>query len=178
MHAFWTNGFRGVSFDQLVDETGASRHSLYQEFGDKRRLLARALEHYENTVLRELFKELRQDDASLEAIERFFRRMSRVARPGSRRGPGCLMCNSHIELESDVEIRKQIESFFRRLQRVFLESLERAKRMGDLDHDANPLDLSRFLVGLVRGVSANARSRSSDADYTAYVEVSMSILRR
>ncbi len=176
MHAFWSNGFEGASFERLVDETRVSRHGLYQEFGDKRSLLSLALTHYERTILKDLTADLGSDGASLAAIETFFERVARVARSESG-GSGCFMCNSQVELSSDPRIRKQTDAFFRRLHRLFRLALDRAWVEGELHVSADTNSLSHYLIGLVRGISANARSGSSQSQYRAYVETSLGVLR-
>ena len=47
MHLFWRRGFEAVTLQDILDETGFNRHSLYKEFGDKDGLFTQALEQYE-----------------------------------------------------------------------------------------------------------------------------------
>ncbi len=176
MHAFWINGYKGVSFDQLVNDTGASRHGIYQEFGDKPGLLLSTLLHYEQTILRELTTELRDESAGLPEIRQFFRRIAKVARYETG-GAGCLMCNAHIEMEADAQIRDYTEAFFKRLQLLFRHCLSRAQAQGELEPGKGTTAMSHYLVGLVRGISVNARSNPSAKAYDAYIEVALSVLK-
>ncbi|HED14627.1 MAG TPA: TetR/AcrR family transcriptional regulator [Gammaproteobacteria bacterium] len=176
MRAFWEHGYAGASFDKLVDDTGASRHGIYQEFGDKTGLLLSTLLHYEQTVLHKLTLELRGEKAALPEIRQFFQRVAKVARYDTE-GAGCFMCNSHIEMEAEPQIREYTESFFQRLQRLFRRCLSQAQAQGELEPEKNITALSHYLVGLVRGISVNARSNPSAKAYDAYIEVALSVLK-
>jgi len=46
MKVFWAKGFHGTSMQDLVDELGVNRQSLYDTFGGKHELFEAALERY------------------------------------------------------------------------------------------------------------------------------------
>ena len=46
MDLFWTRGYRDVSVDDVVRDTGLNRHSLYANYGSKLGLLEAALDRY------------------------------------------------------------------------------------------------------------------------------------
>src|SRR4029450_6141307 len=48
---FWQKGYHGVNLPDLLSTMGIARQSLYDTFGDKRRLFIRTIEHYRNTRL-------------------------------------------------------------------------------------------------------------------------------
>lgn len=43
---FWTQGYEATSISDLEERLGVGRQSLYDTFGDKRRLFLRAIERY------------------------------------------------------------------------------------------------------------------------------------
>ncbi|MEW8492711.1 MAG: TetR/AcrR family transcriptional regulator [Candidatus Thiodiazotropha taylori] len=174
MHAFWSHGFHGAPFDLLVKKTGASRHGLYQEFGDKDRLLLLSLQHYEKTVLGELVEELHRDEAALPELRHFFQRIAQIARFDSD-GAGCLICNTQLEMPEQGPVHDHIGQFFERLRTTFLRCLERARQKGQLENEKDVNALSHYLVGLVHSISANAQSNPSDEAYEAYVEIALSV---
>ena len=172
MHAFWQEGFEAVSIDQLVAVTGASRHGLYADFGDKTDMVVKSLALYEQTVLRDLFKGIQGDGAGLPELRQFFVRMAKVARKSSNRS-GCFMCNAYIELSDIGAVQAYTVDFFRRVTARFQQVLERAQLAGDLDASLDTLSLAHYLVGLIRGISANARSQCSDRAYQSYVQIGL-----
>lgn len=175
MRAFWKNGFHGASFDHLVKETGASRHGLYQAFGDKDRLLLSSLQHYEKTVLGDLVRMLSDDNAAMPELKQFFQRIADIARHDTD-GAGCLICNTQLEFPEKGPVRTHIKKFFERLQLVFQRCLERAQQKGQLSRDKDTIELSHYLVGLVHAISANAQSNPSDDAYRAYVKIALNVL--
>jgi len=175
MHAFWSHGFQGASFDRLVKKTGASRHGLYQEFGGKDRLLLSAIRHYEKSVLGELVELLCREDAALPELRHFFHRIAQIARYDSD-GAGCLICNTQLEMPNEGPVRDHIERFFERMRLTFQQCLERARQQHQLQADRDVIALSHYLVGLVHSISANAQSNPSDEAYNAYVEIALSVL--
>ena len=53
VECFWNRGFVATSVRDLGDRMGIGSASLYNAFGDKRTLYAKALEHYLNNSVRE-----------------------------------------------------------------------------------------------------------------------------
>lgn len=51
MSLFWTRGYHRVSVEDIVQNTGLNRHSLYTRFGSKFGLLKAVLDRYEEAVL-------------------------------------------------------------------------------------------------------------------------------
>jgi len=47
MYLFWERGYESTSVNELLEETGISRSSLYNAFGGKQKLFVRALEKYD-----------------------------------------------------------------------------------------------------------------------------------
>lgn len=52
--AFWNLGYEGCSFQNLTTETGLSRQSIYNAFGDKDGIFQAAITHYKNKVAAQL----------------------------------------------------------------------------------------------------------------------------
>lgn len=174
MRAFWKHGFLGTSFDHLVEETGASRHGLYQTFGDKDHLLLLSLRYYEKTVLGELVKMLNDDNAALPELKQFFERIAHIARTDTD-GSGCLICNTQLEFPETGPVRNHIKKFFERLQLVFQRCLEHAQQKRQISRDKSATELSHYLVGLVHAISANAQSNPSDDAYHTYLKIALNV---
>src|SRR5258708_38850553 len=51
MNVFWAKGFAATSTEDLVDAMGIGRQSLYNAFGDKRRLYFEALDAYQQATI-------------------------------------------------------------------------------------------------------------------------------
>ena len=93
MHLFWRRGFEAVTLQDILDETGFNRHSLYKEFGDKDGLFTQALEQYEHLFSTHCAGSLESDDGGLDAIRDLFAKRLQTDVDGR----GCFLTNSIIE---------------------------------------------------------------------------------
>ncbi len=50
METFWRYGYQGTSIQDLLENMGINRGSLYDTFGNKRSLFLAAIAHYDETV--------------------------------------------------------------------------------------------------------------------------------
>jgi TetR/AcrR family transcriptional repressor of nem operon len=172
MNIFWSKGFESTSVQDLVDETGLNRASMYASFGDKKALFLRVLDHYSQKVSTERFAKLRAIEDGREAIETTFRD---IAKTGCTDGKhkGCLMVNSGMELAPhDPEVAAIAHQAFRRVEDMFSAALNRGIACGTIATGKNIRALARFLAGSVQGVQLMSRrgaDRETLDDYTTTI---------
>ncbi len=51
MNVFWRRGYTATSIQDLLDEMGINRFTLYAEFGGKQSLFAAVLDHYRESCV-------------------------------------------------------------------------------------------------------------------------------
>lgn len=158
VRVFWEKGYWDTSISDLVQATGVQRYGLYQSFGDKHGLFLEALERYQRTVIAGLLRPLEKEGAGLGEIDAFLDRLAdKALTPGAARG--CLMCNTAAELgQDDPEVAVRVEDYTRRMRRAFRSALIHARAIGQLPAAFNAEDASRFLTGVVIGMSVYART--------------------
>ncbi|MGP1394502.1 MAG: TetR/AcrR family transcriptional regulator [Inquilinaceae bacterium] len=175
MLTFWEKGYRATSMDDLVARTGASRNSLYKTFGEKRDLFLKCLtlygERFEERV-ETLMAEGRDTRATLRRVlEASAERLSGTYAP-----PGCLRCNSTLELMGSAE---GLDDELRRVNDRFLEVLGRILARGAAQGDITPEDeapLTLFFTGIVDGMVTLARSGTDSRQLLAFVHTSLKVL--
>src|SRR5271169_800967 len=121
MNCFWQRGYEATSMRDLAASMGMSAPSLYNAFGDKQRLFARALELYLDCNARDRLRRLESSLRPKEAIHRFFTEIVDHS-INDRERRGCFLVNSALEIaphqkELGAVIAKQfgeIEAFFKR----------------------------------------------------------------
>jgi TetR/AcrR family transcriptional repressor of nem operon len=158
VRVFWEKGYWDTSISDLVEATGVQRYGLYASFGDKHGLFLEALERYLDTVITGLLRDLDKPGAALPEIDDLLNRLAAKARTrgGAR---GCLMCNTAAELgQDDPEVAARVDAYTRRLRRTFRAALIRARSLGQLPESLNAEDMSRYLTGVVIGMSVYART--------------------
>jgi len=152
MDLFWRKGYLATSVQDLVEETGVNRASLYATFGDKHGLFLRALAHYARSVVPMRAGILHQPGASLPQIREYFTTVADDF-SGLGRGRGCLMVNSAIELAvHDPEVAESVTDHLARLEAAFAGALRRAVERGEIPESSNVPALARFLMSTAQGL--------------------------
>ena len=163
MNIFWSKGFESTSVQDLVEETGLNRASMYSSFGDKKALFLRVLDHYSQKISSERFAKLRETQDGRKAIEMTFKDTARQSCADGRY-KGCLIVNSGMELAPhDPETAAIAKQAFRRVEDMFANALKRGIDAGTISRDKNIRPLARFFAGSIQGLQLMAR-RGADAD--------------
>ena len=158
---FWQRGFDATSMRDLAKSTGLSAPSLYNTFGDKQALFARALEHYLDHTTRLRLRRLENSLPARQAIHRFFDEIIERS-VDDRQRKGCFLVNSALEIAPhDHELGAliadrlgEIEAFFRRCIKV-------AQSDGTAARTIDAKDVARLLLGVLLGVRVLARANPS-----------------
>ena len=161
MNCFWQRGYEATSMRDLAASMGMSAPSLYNAFGDKQRLFARALERYLDCNARDLVHRLESSLPPNGAIQQFFAEIIDHS-INDRERKGCFLVNSALEVaphqrELGAVIAKQfgeIEAFFKR--RILA-----AQADGTTPRGLDASDTARLLLGVLLGVRVLARSAPS-----------------
>ena len=152
METFWRYGYEATSVQNLVENMGINRGSLYDTFGDKHSLFQAAIAHYEQTVVKKAISRLEASGASKQAIiDHFYDLIERAVTDSQRRG--CLMTNSAVELSPhDPDTASRIAANLQRIESAFKKALVRAKEQGEISskHDINAL--ASFLTCNLQGL--------------------------
>ena len=153
MEAFWANGYDATSLDDLMSETGLSRSSLYNAFGDKLDLFIAALETYARGPARDVMEPLVAGHGA-SAMREFLQRLSSFAEsPTACRG--CLMVNTALDHQ---ELSPRVRTHFMLLREGFERTYREAVKDGDLENGLRPTEVADWLVAFVRGVLVSAGS--------------------
>ncbi len=94
---FWRKGYHATSMQDLIDELGINRASLYDTYGGKRQLFDRAIDTYQNSnfsYLVEFFKGEPQVKVGFQKL--FEGKVKECIADKSRKG--CLIVNTTTEL--------------------------------------------------------------------------------
>ena len=95
MQVFWAKGFAATSTEDLVAAMGIGRQSLYNAFGDKQALFARALERYLDCTTRDRLRRYETALPPKEAILQFFAEIIDHS-INDRKRKGCFLVNSAL----------------------------------------------------------------------------------
>lgn len=156
--AFWRHGYEATSINDLVEETGLSRGSLYSAFDGKRGLFIECLTHYDLQYRSGFLDEVAKGKEPRAAILAVF---EAAARPleDSRLPKGCLVVNTASEVSPhDPEIRAIVNQSLSAVETFFKSKLTAARAEGSVSDATEPGAMAKLLLGLFLGLRVFMRS--------------------
>ncbi len=153
MQTFWLKGYEATSIQDLVQQMGINRGSLYDTFGDKRSLFLSAIEFYDERIVSAVLQGLVEQPGSPKAAVRDFLRAFVGRAQTDPRGRGCLITNSAVELSPhDPQIKARVAANLNRIESALYQPLRRAQQQGEISAGKDPKALARFLLNTLQGL--------------------------
>ena len=173
LHVFWRQGYEGASLTDLTEAMGISRPSLYAAFGNKEDLFRRALDRYSETGPGAVQREALDQPTAKAVVERMLRGAAEcLTDPDNPRGclavQGALSCGEAAE-----SIKNELCGRRAAGEAALRARFERAKADGDLNAEADPQALARFVVTVQQGMSVQAAGGASRDDLMAVAEMAL-----
>jgi TetR/AcrR family transcriptional repressor of nem operon len=160
---FWLRGYEATSVRDLADEMNIAGASLYNAFGDKRRLYERALNRYLDQTFRERIRRIEPALPPREAIIAFLQEIIKKSLTDKQRR-GCMLVNSAIESAPyDPDFFSIVGTFLNEVEGFFLRSVSKGQRDGTITRAHSAADLSKSLLGILLGIRVLARVRPERA---------------
>ncbi len=154
MMLFWRRGYEATSMQELVTELDINRFSLYNTFGDKQALFAKAVELYEERVFGRLLQCLEGELTGLTALNHYFDTLAEGLRVQVGVN-GCFLQNTLLEgAIEDKRVTKRIRKVFLRLRAALEQSVVQAKAEGDLSSIESEAQMADYLLLQVQGLIA------------------------
>lgn len=176
MHLFWQKGYEATSMADLLAATELSKSSLYDTFGDKRKLFLSALESYRQFRLEGFQTSLNDGCPARESIAALFEGFTTKAVEG-RRGYGCMSCNEAVEFGAgDEEVQGIVLADFQAVEDAFAEAVARGQRDGSIANQEPAQKLARFLSVHLQGLYVMARAGANAEQFADATAVMLSAL--
>jgi TetR/AcrR family transcriptional repressor of nem operon len=157
---FANHGYEGTSTDALLEAMRISRQSLYDTFGDKRRLYLEALQRYNADSVSELIGIMNASPSPLAGLEAAL--LALAARPLPQGGIGCLGVSATCEFGvSDREVLLLGEVAGRTLLSALERRIAQAKEAGEADAELDIHAAAQFIAASFSGIKLAARGGAS-----------------
>lgn len=171
MVAFWDQGYRATSLQDLVECMGINRASLYDTFGDKYTLFIDSLYSYRSLYLNPYLAEIMKTYSPRQAIIGLFEETTNRILQGEPRN-GCFIINSAMELSShDDKVAKFVSQCFTQIEKqFFLKMIKRGKASGEIAESVVPISTARTLLSLFIGLRVLSRSNPQKALFQSIIE--------
>src|SRR5437879_13598080 len=152
MHVFWAKGYEGTSLSNLTRAMRINRPSLYAAFGNKEHLFGKVLDRYVDGPLAYFGKALAAPKAR-DVVEQILFGAAKMA--GDPRLPsGCLMVQGALACgDAAGSVRKEAAGRRATSEVALRRRLQGAKREGDLPKSADPTELARYVMNVLKGIA-------------------------
>lgn len=157
---FRAKGFAGASTEDLTQAMGIGRQSLYDTFGDKKRLYLEALERYNLRQVGGHMATLRSGLPAPEAIAALL--MAFATAPVEERRLGCFGVNSVCEFGvADAAVAQARKASGATLQAELERLIDEGRAKGQLDPDLDTAAAAAFINVTLAGMKVQARGGAS-----------------
>ncbi|MDB5431667.1 MAG: bacterial regulatory s, tetR family protein [Caulobacter sp.] len=160
MNVFWDRGFAATSLDDLLGAMKIGRQSLYDAFGDKRRLYLEALAHYQRGSIAGHLERLKSAASPLAGIEAML--LGLIPDEAGLQAKGCMGVNAICEFGADdpdlATLRAGSESV---LHRALIAQLQAARSAGETLVSLDVEAAATLIETLMSGIRVGARAGAS-----------------
>src|SRR5215211_5853798 len=163
-------GYNATGIQDLLVATSVPKGSFYHHFGSKEDFALQVIDRYVAEVHVLLDQSLGDPDrAPLERVRLFFERM--LAMYGSQGYLGSLIGLLGQELTAvSTAFRRRIEAAFDGIARRLGETLEEARRRGDIPADHDPVQTATLMLDCWEGAAMRSRLLRSAAPLEAALD--------
>lgn len=163
---FWRKGFNGTPPQDILDETGLSRSSLYDTYGDKHTLFIKTLERYRECETVAVIDHLDNAEDVPHAIRQVFQNIWHANNTSEGRR-GCYMINTvHEMVPHDDLVANIVRENQQATEDALARAIRRGQQNGQIASTQSPRSLARFLLnslwGLTTQIKLGAEKRAVD----------------
>ena len=168
---FWEKGFESTSMNEVVARTGINRFSIYNEFGDKKKLFIACIDYYTCNSCNFAIKILTKKSLGLSNIKEFFEYKIRYATIHKK---GCLIFNSFSEQDVlNKEANLRINTFVSNLKTIFYDCLKAAQKKKELNNKKDCRESANYLTCFVFGLVSIGMKEASEEELRSMVDMAL-----
>jgi len=173
---FWEKGFLATSAEDLVSTLGISRSSLYDTYGDKKKLFIKSLKRYIGTQSETLISSLSSSENAKESIYEIFTDLIKN-NPDDNNQYGCLIVNTSIEFScQETEIKDLIEKNNQKIIKALRFLIKKNQDNGKMSNQTNPEKIAQFIFNTIIGLRVNAKAGTSFEKMKNITDVALSVI--
>ncbi len=178
LEAFWTDGFTGVSLDDLTAATGVARPSLAAAFGSKRDLYLASVECFVAQLGAMARTAMTGEKPLREELTAFYDGAMRLYLSG-KVPRGCLaICTLPAEAARDEEIRKTLKGVIEGTDAAIRGRFELAQRKRELKGAVDAGALAQMASSLLFSLAVRARAGIERRELKAMIQGGVELLAR
>jgi TetR/AcrR family transcriptional repressor of nem operon len=170
---FWHKGYNGTSMQDVLDNLGLSRSSLYRAFTDKHTLYLKALANYQQFSFSEIRSVINEGDTAKETIRKILDFIADVVLSDEQH-KGCFMLNSEVEISlHDKVVHDMVVSSDQNLEDFFFHVLKKGQKNGGISKAQDARAMARFFLNTAKGIRVTAKSNSDKEVFRDIIALSL-----
>ena len=176
MDVFWRKGYAATSPQDLVDELGIGKGSLYGTFGSKRELFGLALDRYRKEQGDTLAAII---DAPGPILDRLRAALQLIVETNEQDPDrrGCLAVNTAAELAGvDVDATDAVRRMFERNQTNLRNVITDGQRSGEVRGDIDAAGLAAHILATGVGLQLLGKTARDPLELSAVVDAAIAVL--
>jgi TetR/AcrR family transcriptional regulator, transcriptional repressor for nem operon len=176
LDAFWERGYGATSVQDLLEEMGLNRGSLYGTFGDKKKLFLAVLDKYYQQRVEDFDRVLNEPASARQALRDLLTRVGCEC-TGDDGTRGCLAAKAAMELAPhDKDVAGWLRRFHRRNVAMLASVIERGQQQGEISRKLDAESAARFVLNNIAGLRLLGTTSPSAADVKAVIELVLKVL--
>lgn len=176
LQLFWRKGYNATSIQDLVDELGINRASLYDTWGDKHNLYVAALKLYRQSASSRLLNDIRSDMPARQVIESLLQRIVHEVTLDKEK-KGCFVVNATTELANcDHDINQMVDENRNTIVEVLAEIIKEGQEKGEFKSQKSPHALARFIFNSISGLRVIGKGDIPLTEMKEVVDITISAL--
>jgi TetR/AcrR family transcriptional repressor of nem operon len=177
IEVFASHGYEGASTDELLTRMDISRQSMYDTFGDKRRLYLEALQRDSSESTAEIIASMNAESSALDGLEAAL--LAFAMRPSIRPEDGCLGVCAVTEFgRTDREINAITDASGATLSAAFERVIRKGQKAGEFAPELEPRAVAGFLATTLLGLKVSARGGAKPAALRDVVRLALRSLQK
>ncbi|MER8046686.1 TetR/AcrR family transcriptional regulator [Streptomyces sp. NPDC094032] len=173
MGVFWRKGYAGTTPQDLVDEIGIGKGSLYNAFGSKHALFERALARYRDSQAAWLEALLDHPGSAKDRLRGALEALVELDL-GDEDRRGCMAVNTAAEsAPSDAGTTETVRGMFARTEGAFRATVEAGQRAGEIDAGRDAAAVASWLLATVIGMRVLAKTAEDDTQLRRVVDAAL-----
>ncbi|WP_168119633.1 TetR/AcrR family transcriptional regulator [Paenibacillus sp. HB172176] len=174
---FWRNGYERTSINDLVQEMGINRGSIYDTFGDKHALFLQALDRYSQNYMSMVILSLTTGKSVYPTLQQLFSNVVELVHEDGCNW-GCFMTNTASELGlHDEQAASIVTRNFERLEEAFTACIEAGIASGELRSSLDAQSTGRYLTSSFAGLASLAKTNLTKSFLNDVISTTLAVLK-
>ncbi|MDF2535866.1 MAG: TetR family transcriptional regulator [Bacillales bacterium] len=175
MQLFWVQGYEKTSMEDLVNQMGVHRKSIYDTFGNKHELFIKALEHYKTSIGQQMLLYIANKESALDKMKALF---DFSIRSNEELAKGCLVVNTAVELSLHDEVIAQIvRTNFNETEKVIYQLLQLGQTTGEFSSKLDLAVTTQFIHNALIGIRVQLKTTDGQPKLQPIIDMTLQVLK-